>query len=259
MRSTLKATFGAMFDSLGFPTVTTQRATATQRAAATEPAQYIAGLFAAMKIDLVIDHGADSGQFGDFLRRQVGYAGPIASFEAIGVAFEALKARAAADDRWETEQASFGARGGELPLNVIDLKNFRATGGAADGSRPATLCGAARIRRDLVPVLTVDDVLPPLLARTGARRVFFRLGGLGDARDVLKGAERMLCQIAAIQTELSTSRKVAGMPHYLAMLSYFEAKHFTPNGFFAAHGPPPDEASFACCLVNTVHGKCGRQ
>ena len=53
-----------------------------EKRAASEPqADYLRRLFRHLSVDLVIDVGANEGQFGTFLRERVGYAGRIASFE----------------------------------------------------------------------------------------------------------------------------------------------------------------------------------
>ncbi|MGC9269584.1 FkbM family methyltransferase [Acidiphilium sp.] len=245
MRSTLKSTFGAMFDSLGL------QLAATAQKGALEMAAHLSALFAALHIDLVIDIGADKGQFGGFLRDHVGYKGVIASFEPIPCLFKALESRAAADEFWAVEQAALGAAGGDLPLNVIDLKDFRrADASVPPPARPERQ--TARVSRLIVPIRTLDEALPLLRSRYKAKHVFLKLNARGQDRDVFKGAEKTLTSIAAIQTELCTDRSFEGVPHYLGVLTYFQAKHFAPNGFFPATAKAGTAlGSFDCCLVNT--------
>jgi hypothetical protein len=53
----------------------------------------IAKLFQALKIDCVFDVGANEGQYARMLRSEVGYTGPIVSFEPVPAAAERLRRR----------------------------------------------------------------------------------------------------------------------------------------------------------------------
>ena len=62
-----------------------------------------------LRVDLVIDVGANHGQFGQWTRRS--YAGTIVSFEPVSANFEALSSAAASDPNWQVQQAGTGRRG----------------------------------------------------------------------------------------------------------------------------------------------------
>lgn len=72
------------------------------------------------KIDIVIDVGANMGQFGQLLRKQ-GFRGKIVSFEPTSSAFQALQERAAADGNWEVHHCGLGASAGESVIHVSQL------------------------------------------------------------------------------------------------------------------------------------------
>jgi FkbM family methyltransferase len=246
MRSTLKSTLGAMFDSFG-----------AHRAPQVPPAHqamaaHLAALFKALAIDLVIDVGADQGQFGTLLRDRAGYTGQIASFESIPSLFTSLAERISADARWHVEHAALGEAAGELPLNVIDLQNFRTNGSAKPSSRPTPQ--SARVSRQTVPIRTLDHILPALRRKTGAKRVFLNLNAHAEDHAILRGSEQALGTITALRTGLFTNRQFEGVPHYLGMLTYFQTKHFLPHQIWSVSVDPataPDR--FECCLINTSH------
>ncbi|OYW03940.1 MAG: hypothetical protein B7Z58_01865 [Acidiphilium sp. 37-64-53] len=167
MRPTLKSTIGAMLDSFG-----THRAT-TPPSGEIAMAAHLAALFKSLKIDLVIDVGADQGQFGTLLRDHVGYTGPIASFEPIPASFATLQHRASIDPMWQVEHAALGEALGDLPLNVIDLQNFRPVPPPNTQRLPAR--HTAQIKRQTIPVRTLDDIVPALRTRTRARHIFLKL------------------------------------------------------------------------------------
>src|SRR4051812_33807090 len=59
-----------------------------------------AALMRSQGIQLVLDVGANRGQYGESLRTS-GYKGRIISFEPLDAAYAALEARTAADPLWE--------------------------------------------------------------------------------------------------------------------------------------------------------------
>jgi FkbM family methyltransferase len=76
-------------------------------------------LLAAYEIDLVIDVGANTGQYGASLRES-GYEGRIVSFEPGTSAFEALYERTAADPAWESRRFALGEVAGRASLNIAE-------------------------------------------------------------------------------------------------------------------------------------------
>src|SRR5690242_8065586 len=74
-------------------------------------------LLATHGIDVVLDVGANIGQYGEELRR-LGYRGRIVSFEPMSAAFAELQARAQADGRWQVIHAGLGAQAGTARINL---------------------------------------------------------------------------------------------------------------------------------------------
>src|SRR5215210_2863575 len=76
-------------------------------------------LFARLGIDLVLDVGANAGQYGAMLREQ-GFTGRLVSLEPVPEAFEQLRRRAAADGAWTALDLAASDADGELAINVTD-------------------------------------------------------------------------------------------------------------------------------------------
>lgn len=74
-------------------------------------------------IDLVVDVGANEGQFAADLR-QHGYQGKIISFEPISSAFAILQETAAADRNWEVKNLALGTQNTEQTIYVSDDSAF---------------------------------------------------------------------------------------------------------------------------------------
>src|ERR1700684_2872446 len=75
------------------------------------------------KIDLVLDVGANVGQFGTSLRNR-GYRGKIISFEPLESEYKKLAVVAASDGNWEAHQFALGAASGDATINVSDNSVF---------------------------------------------------------------------------------------------------------------------------------------
>jgi len=69
------------------------------------------------KIDVIIDIGANIGQYGGEMRA-LGFKGEIISFEPIKAAFEKLKKNSAKDKNWKIFNCSIGERDGQTTINV---------------------------------------------------------------------------------------------------------------------------------------------
>src|ERR1700722_9521358 len=75
------------------------------------------------RINLVLDVGANTGQFGQLLRRR-GYAGQIISFEPVKEAFRELESAARGDDLWTTANLALGPSSGVMAINISKNSQF---------------------------------------------------------------------------------------------------------------------------------------
>ena len=75
-------------------------------------------LLDAFGIDVMLDVGANTGQFALSLREPMGYSGTIVSFEPLPDAFESLKRLADKDPAWDARNVAIGDADGELKLHV---------------------------------------------------------------------------------------------------------------------------------------------
>jgi FkbM family methyltransferase len=189
-------------------------------------------LLPALDIVCVIDVGANRGQTGQFLRREVGFAGLIASFEPNPAAYRSLAAAAKGDPLWLTSQAALGPIAGKRTLNVAKhdvLSSFLTARDAAhDGA------SAAAVRRIAVPVRRLDGVIESLLKRRGQRRFFVKLDTQGFDLEVMKGlGDEHLDAVPLVMSELAILRRAyLGAPTQMQSLDYFFKRGYRIAGFF---------------------------
>src|SRR4051794_18594391 len=81
-----------------------------------DPRQRLARRLKQLDTDLVIDVGANAGQYARSLRN-AGYRGRLVSFEPLSGPFASLSAAAEHDDQWTTIRAAVGAEEGSLAMN----------------------------------------------------------------------------------------------------------------------------------------------
>ena len=153
------------------------------------------------RVDVVLDVGANEGQFGRGLR-EWGWRGRVVSFEPLPAAFGPLAARAAADGRWDAVPLALGDAPGTATLHVSELAVFsslrRPLQAARDFDGRARTVGAVD-----VPVERLDAVFD---AHVGpGERAFLKVDTQGHEWAVLDGAAGVLDRVEGVQLELGPS------------------------------------------------------
>ncbi|GAB2866600.1 [alpha-L-fucopyranosyl-(1-_3)-alpha-L-rhamnopyran osyl-(1-_3)-2-O-methyl-alpha-L-rhamnopyranosyl] dimycocerosyl phenol-phthiocerol 2'''-O-methyltransferase [Streptomyces deserti] len=152
------------------------------------------------RIDVVIDVGANRGQYGTMLRR-FGYRGSIASFEPLHDPLRTLRCRAAADPLWKVFPYALGDSNRTVTINV-------AGNGCASSSvlpmlsRHAEACPESRyVDVQETEQHRLDAVWPQVAGPE--ERVFLKLDVQGYEGAVLEGAAEHVGHCAGLQMEVS--------------------------------------------------------
>ena len=179
------------------------------------------------RVDLVLDVGANIGQFAHELRA-MGYRGSIMSFEPLRSAREELEAAAAKDPLWSVRASALGAEAGAATLNVTDHSAFSSI-------KPQTRRGerfsprARVIGAQSVEVVRLDDIWPEF----AGRRVFLKIDTQGFEQQVLKGARTALREIVGVQLELPIEHLYAETWSLIEAIGFMEE-----NGFAISQARP---------------------
>jgi FkbM family methyltransferase len=180
---------------------------------------------AAMKvrgIDVVLDVGANRGQYVEWLRA-AGYDGRIVSFEPIPSAFEAMAEGQAADPRWQGHNLALGATAGSAVLHVAEspvLSSLLQPGARLRAHIPQ----ASTVREVTVPVAPLDDVWKESVP--DGSKVMLKIDTQGYEHLVLDGAAEHLSMIQLVEVEMSLVNLYEGGSSIFTLLPRLKAAGF---------------------------------
>ena len=159
-------------------------------------------LFSQLHIDLVLDVGANTGQFARHCRA-TGYRGKILSFEPSASAHTALLRSAASDPLWAVaDRMALGAVNGETEINIA-LNSYSSSILPMLDTHLSAAPNSAYLQKEKVPLRRLDDILADLATTASAHTIFLKLDVQGYESHVLAGATQVLANTAALQLEMS--------------------------------------------------------
>lgn len=175
-------------------------------------------------IDLVIDVGANTGQFASEIR-QSGYRGRIVSFEPLSTAHAELERRCRGDRSWKAySRCALGDQEGEIELNVSAnavssslLPMMEAHKRAAPDSAYLGKEVVAITKLDTVADAVFDEAVAPLL----------KIDTQGFEWQVLDGALESLPRVKAVLVELSLTPLYEGQHLWDALVDRLRQAGFT--------------------------------
>ena len=154
----------------------------------------------AFEIDTILDIGANSGQFAQEIRGNIGYTKRILSFEPLRTAFELLKANAKVDPAWEVYNFAIGDTEEKREINI----SGNSCSSSLLNMLPSHLKSAPNskyIGKELIEIKTLDSLFGDLCKK--AKNVYMKIDTQGFESKVLKGAEKSLAHINTIEMEMS--------------------------------------------------------
>lgn len=186
-------------------------------------------LLDSQRIDLVIDVGANEGQFANQLRG-LGYQGRIHSFEPMQLAWQKLSARMGLDALWDGSQLALGDEPSEMRLNVSN----NSVSSSLLEMLPRHVShapGSAYAREEVVQVSRLDDEFPAIAG--GAENIWLKLDVQGYEYSVLRGARDALACCKVLQIEMSLAPLYAKQATFLELCTHLDDAGFEPIGFEA--------------------------
>lgn len=186
-------------------------------------------------IDLVLDVGANSGQFAEYLR-YVGYKGRIVCFEPLSVPYARLQAMARNDSRIVcAPPMALGDYDGEIIVNKAanheSSSVLRVMEHHAEREPQARFVGCEK-----VPVRRLDTVVAEYLK--DSVRPFLKIDVQGYESRVLDGAAELLPGLTSLQLELSLVPLYEDEPPYRVIIDRVEKAGFALHDLTPCYSDP---------------------
>jgi FkbM family methyltransferase len=187
----------------------------------------------AASIDLIMDVGANSGQYARMMRRDVRFRGQIESYEPDPILAEQAIKAARHDSRWTVNEVALGAKHGVVALNRMEHSEMNSI--HAPNEFSIAHIAASRVRSTVnVEMLTMEAELRRLRDTLRFQHVFVKTDTQGHDLEVLQGYGPEIRAVAGISCEMAVEPLYVGAPRFEAVLSFMAAAGFvlsaiTPN------------------------------
>lgn len=191
---------------------------------------HLRAVFETLKINCVIDVGANVGAYGAMLRKN-GYQGRIVSLEPVSEVYQTLNETAAHDKSWLTMNVACGRRNETGTINVFDASVHSSLLPPSENMR-VNIESTYIERTEDVIIRRLDSLFEECVEGIADARVFLKIDTQGFDLEVVEGAGECMERISGVQSELSIIPLYEGMPDYMQALSRYRQLGFEPTGFF---------------------------
>lgn len=175
-------------------------------------------------IDIVLDIGANRGQFASELR-SAGFGGTVISFEPLSDAFEFLTKLARSDSSWQVHpRCAIGDFDGAIEINISGNSVSSSVLPMMDTHSVAAE-QSAYVGSEQVPIFRLDSVAAPYVAESS--RLFIKIDTQGFEWQVLDGAGEMLRRASGVSCELSLVPLYEDQRLWLEIIQRLEREGFT--------------------------------
>lgn len=187
------------------------------------------------KIDLVLDVGANFGQFAREVR-QGGYEGRIVSFEPLSQAHDELQQSSESDLMWDAfPRCALGDHDGVVEINIAGNSQSSSILPMLESHLSAAPESAYQ-GKEIVPIRTLDAIAGQYIK--DARAPFLKIDTQGFEWQVLDGARAALPHVKGILVELSLVPLYEGQHLWREVIARLEAEGFTLWAFMPVFSDP---------------------
>jgi FkbM family methyltransferase len=175
-------------------------------------------------VQLIVDIGANTGQYGLFVRR-AGYNGPILSFEPMKTEPELLLRQSKSDSNWMiASPMAIGDHDGLIEINIASNSGSSSLLPMLELHKEAAP-GSAYIGTESVQIFRLDTIVKKLVDDT-CQNLFLKIDVQGSEWSVLDGAKETLSRVAGILCECSFTPLYSGEAQWLSLVQRIEGMGF---------------------------------
>jgi len=157
-------------------------------------------LLKSYNIHLVIDIGANTGQFAEQMRHDIEYSGDIISFEPLSSEFELLKEKSDSDEKWKAINCAIGDVEEKSEINIAG-NSYSSSILSMLESHEKSAPESKYVGHETIDVKTLDSIMNELSINED--NIYLKIDTQGFESKVIKGAEMSLNRIDTIQLEMS--------------------------------------------------------
>ncbi len=196
--------------------------------------QHLSLLFKRLKIDVVLDIGANEGQFGSHLRR-LNYTGEIHSFEPVTQTYQALINTAKNDQHWHTHHLALGDKAGIKNINVSQNSQYSSFHSASAISQDYLGSAIQHKNTESVSITTLDKFFRENSSLFKAKNIFLKMDTQGFDLAVITGAINSIQHITGILSEIAFSPLYNEAPDHIDAFKQYQALGFNVTGIYPTH------------------------
>lgn len=188
-------------------------------------------LLPALGIDLVIDVGANTGQYARRLRKN-GYRGDILSYEPLSAMQATLNREARQDGRWIIRDYALGTEEGTATIRMSPDSSWSSLRGFTDWAKERFPSQDRDAKPEDIRIVRLDQDLAQQVPDWETRSIFLKLDTQGFDQEAFAGTRGVLGSIVALQAEVPFLSIYEGAPRYAEAMAAFEAQGFEVTGLF---------------------------
>lgn len=189
-------------------------------------AERLKRIFDTYKIDCVLDVGANSGQYGEFLKNKVLYAGLIISFEPDPHTYKKLVETSKKYHNWETYNLALGNEVGTLPFNIMKNRAFNSFL-TPDSTSTSEYSELNSIENTInVDISTLNIMIQKIKKHQKLNKIFLKIDTQGYDLNVFYGSLLYKNSIIGIQTEVSVTPIYKNMPSFQDSIALFRTNGY---------------------------------
>ena len=210
---------------------------------------HLAFLLEKLNINVVLDVGANIGQYAKFLRK-LGYKRKIISFEPVKSTYIKLKQESENDELWFAYNAGLGSESKEMKINVFQSSEMSSFLSANEFGAKIYGNNMEVESEETILITTLDSFIQENPGVVSAHdKILLKMDTQGFDLEVFKGARGQLGKIEMLQSEIPLKPIYEGMTNYHEVLEEFEAHNFELSGIYPVGR---DENSYALIEIDCV-------
>jgi FkbM family methyltransferase len=181
-----------------------------------------------LEIDLIIDVGANVGQFA-LMCRKLGYRGKIISFEPVESTFNILKIVSDTDSNWQCYNFALGNESKTSVIKKYNSTLFSSFYDVTDYAKTRFSDEISTFDEQCVEIRPLDDFL---LDFESSKSIFLKMDTQGFDLNVFKGSLKNIDRIRLLLSELSFIPIYESMPSYIQSMEFFNNHGYNVSGLF---------------------------